>query len=154
MCGQIVWSQITSPIFKRCCCPLSVFITFNVMHPYCVESLRWLSGKESSCQCRSLGFDPWVGKIPCRRKWQPTPVFLPGKSRGQKNLEGYRLWAHERVGHDLATKQQHISDIIWYLSFSFWFASLSVVISSLQYGLLHLASLTWHSISNVHICCM
>jgi len=34
------------------------------------------------------GFDPWVGKILCRRKWQPTPVFLSGKSHGQRSLEG------------------------------------------------------------------
>ena len=40
---------------------------------------RWLSGKESACQCRRCGFDPWVGKIPWRKKWQPTPVFLLGK---------------------------------------------------------------------------
>ena len=33
-------------------------------------------------------FDPWVGKIPWRRKWQPTPVFLPGESHGQRSLEG------------------------------------------------------------------
>ena len=39
---------------------------------------RWHSGKESTCQCRRHRFDPWVGKIPWRRKWQPTPVFLPG----------------------------------------------------------------------------
>ena len=48
---------------------------------------RWLSGKESACQCRSwrrLGFDPWVRKIPRWRKWQPTPVFLPGQSHGQR----------------------------------------------------------------------
>jgi len=37
----------------------------------------------------SLGFDPWVGKISWRRKWQPTPVFLPGKSNGQRSLMGY-----------------------------------------------------------------
>ena len=41
---------------------------------------RGLSGKESTCQCRRHRFDPWVGKIPQRRKWQPTSVFLPGKS--------------------------------------------------------------------------
>ena len=35
------------------------------------------------------GFDPWVGKIPWRRKWQPTPVFLPGESHGQRSLTGY-----------------------------------------------------------------
>ena len=38
------------------------------------------------------GFDPWVGKIPCRRAWQPTPVFLPGESHGQRSLEGGSLW--------------------------------------------------------------
>jgi len=59
----------------------------------------WLSGKESTCQCRRHGFDPWVGKIPQRRKQQPTPVFLPGKSHGQKRLAGYSPWGH-RVRHD------------------------------------------------------
>ena len=39
-------------------------------------------------------FDPWVGKISWRRAWQPTPVFLPGKSHGQRYLAGYSLWDH------------------------------------------------------------
>ena len=38
------------------------------------------------------GFDSWVGKIPYRRKWQPTPVFLPGESHGQRSLVGYSPW--------------------------------------------------------------
>ena len=38
-------------------------------------------------------FNPWVGKIPWRRKWQPNPVFLTGEFRGQRSLEGYRLWS-------------------------------------------------------------
>ena len=42
-----------------------------------------------------VGFDPWVGKIPWRRKWQSTPVFLPGKSHGQRNLVGYSPWHHK-----------------------------------------------------------
>ena len=42
--------------------------------------LWWLSVKESTCQCRRLGFDPWVRKIPWRRKWQPTWVFLSENS--------------------------------------------------------------------------
>ena len=50
------------------------------------------------------GFDPWVKKIPWRRKWQPTPVFLPGKSHGQRSLVGYSSWGHKRVRRDLATK--------------------------------------------------
>ena len=49
----------------------------------------WLSSKESACQCKRHGFSPWVRKIPWRRKWQPTPVFLPGKSCGQRSLAGY-----------------------------------------------------------------
>ena len=40
-------------------------------------------------QCRRPGFNPWLGKIPWRRKWQPTPVFLPGKSHGWRSLVGY-----------------------------------------------------------------
>ena len=51
--------------------------------------LWWLRGKESTCQCRRYGFNPWVKKIPWRRKWQLTPASLLGKSHGQKNLVGY-----------------------------------------------------------------
>ena len=54
-----------------------------------------LSGKELACQCRRLkrcGFDPWVRKIPWRRKWQPTSVFLPGESHGWRSLVGYSPW--------------------------------------------------------------
>ena len=50
------------------------------------------SGKEPACQCRThkrCGFDPWVGKIPWRRAWQPIPVFLPGESHGQGSLADY-----------------------------------------------------------------
>ena len=43
-------------------------------------------------KCRRHGFDPWVGKIPLRRVWQPTLVFLPGKSHGQRSLAGYSPW--------------------------------------------------------------
>ena len=42
----------------------------------------WLRGKSICLQYRRPGFDPWVKKIPWRRKWQPTPVFLPGESHG------------------------------------------------------------------------
>ena len=41
---------------------------------------------------QEMGFHPWVGKIPWRRKWQPTPVFLPGELHGQRSLMGYSLW--------------------------------------------------------------
>ena len=63
----------------------------------------WLSGKESACQCSRHTFSPWVRKIPWRRKWQPTPVFLPGKSHGQRNLVGYSPWS--RKESDIMSKQ-------------------------------------------------
>ena len=57
------------------------------------EGLPWgLSGKESTCQGRRPGSDPWVWRIPWRRAWQPTPVFLPGESHGQRCLVGYSPW--------------------------------------------------------------
>ena len=68
----------------------------------------WLSNKESSCQCRRRRFDPWVGEILWRRKWQPTAVFLPGKSHEQRILVGYSLWHSKRVRQNLADKQQQI----------------------------------------------
>ena len=67
----------------------------------------WLNAKEPACQCRRCGFDPWVGKIPWSRKWQPTPVFLSGKFHGQKSLADDSPWGPKRVRRDLATKQQH-----------------------------------------------
>ena len=50
---------------------------------------RGCSGKEPTCQFRRHGFNPWVGNIPWRRKWQPTVVFFPEKSHGQRILVGY-----------------------------------------------------------------
>ena len=53
---------------------------------------RWLSSKEPTRQCRRCrthGFSLWFGKIPWRRKWQPSPVFLPRESHGQRSLVGY-----------------------------------------------------------------
>ena len=52
----------------------------------------WLSGKEFTCNVGGCEFNPWVGKIPWRRKWQPTLVFLPDKSHGKRSLLGYSAW--------------------------------------------------------------
>ena len=67
---------------------------------------KWLGGKESTCQSWRRRFDPWVGKIPWRRVWQTTPVFLPGELHGQRRMAGCSLWGHNRVRHNLAMKQQ------------------------------------------------
>ena len=66
----------------------------------------WLSGKEFTCNVGGWGFDPWVEKIPWRRKWQPTPVFLPEKFHGKRSLLGYSPGDCKRVEHDLVNKQQ------------------------------------------------
>ena len=53
------------------------------------------NGKEPACQCtrcKRCGFNPWVGKIPWRKAWQPIPAFLPGESHGQRSLVGYSPW--------------------------------------------------------------
>ena len=67
------------------------------MYPWLKTSLVWLlgfphdsNGKESACNAgERAGFDPSIGKIPWRREWQSTPVFLPAESHGQSNQEGY-----------------------------------------------------------------
>ena len=71
---------------------------------------RWLSGKESACQCKRPGFHPRVGKIPWRRKWQAIPIFFPGESMDRGAWGGYSLCSHKRVRYDLVTKQ-HFSSV-------------------------------------------
>ena len=56
---------------------------------------RWVKNPPQCRRNRSRGFDPWVRKIPWRRKWPPTPVFLPEKSHGQKSLESYSPWGRK-----------------------------------------------------------
>ena len=70
--------------------PLAIllYIIFSGCSP------RWCNGKESTCQYRKhkrCGFDLWVGKIPWSRKWQPTPIFFPGKFHGRRSLADYSL---------------------------------------------------------------
>ena len=74
------------------------FSGMKMLHLVVIIFHRWSSGEESTCQCkrhRKCRFDPWIGKIPWSRKWQPTPVFLPGTSHGQKSLAGFRPWVEK-----------------------------------------------------------
>jgi len=64
------------------------------------------SGKEPACKSKRHkrhGFDPWVGKIPWKRAWQPIPEFLPGESHGQRRLAGYSPWGHKELDTTEAT---------------------------------------------------
>ena len=67
----------------------------------------WL--RESVCQCRGCRFNPWVGKIPWRGKWQPTSVFLPGESPWTEEPGGLQSIGSQRVRYDWATEHTHIS---------------------------------------------
>ena len=53
------------------------------------------AGKESACQFRRHRLDPWVWKIPWRKKWQHFSIFLLGKFHGQRSLMGYSPWSHK-----------------------------------------------------------
>ena len=114
-----VWCKVTAYkyylllYFKVCgkmqflCC---VFFFFFWLIHVCINNRKHrllnrgfpggISGKEPTCQCRRHKrhrFSPWVGKVPWRRKWQPTPVFLPGESHGQKNLVDYSPYSHTEL---------------------------------------------------------
>ena len=69
-----------------------MYIHIHVSYMYTSWLPRLLSGKESACQYTRLRFNPWVRKIPWRRKWQPAQVFFPGKLQRQSSLAGYSPW--------------------------------------------------------------
>ena len=103
--GSSSFSVCSSPIVKSCYATrgisqenrnsVGIFTSLRIQK----EGLpRWARGKEPACQCRrhkEYRFDPWVRKISWRRKWQSTPVFLPGESHGQRNLAGYSPWGRK-----------------------------------------------------------
>ena len=83
---EMLWLMFTSHVLAHSLVTCGMWITLMGFR------LGGASGKEPTCQCRRYGrhrFDPWVGKILWRRAWQPTPVFLPGESHGQRSLMGY-----------------------------------------------------------------
>ena len=83
------------------------------------------SDKESACQCRRhkrYRFEPWVRKIPWRRKWQPTPVFLPVEFHGQRSLAGYTV-VSKRVGHDWS----NLAHCVHRFKISIWFLFISSI---------------------------
>ena len=76
------------------------------------------SGKEPACQCRRHkrhGFHPWVGKIPWRRAWQPTPVFLPGDSPWTEEPDGLQSLGSQGVGHNWSNLASHLAQATYIL---------------------------------------
>ena len=78
--GSVVWTGAASGVSPAVTTPLAS---------------PWLSGKESACQVGDGGSILGLGRSSGRRKWQPTPVFLPGKSPGQRSLAGYSPWGRK-----------------------------------------------------------
>ena len=93
----------------------------------------WLSGKETTCNAGDTSFIPWVGKIPWRRAWQSTPVFLPGESHGQRSLAGYSPWGCKELDRNeqLTYTPNIITSRIWSKK-----GSTSTIITFLTNGLL------------------
>jgi len=74
------------------------YIYINLLFIYSIFGfLRWLSGKESACQCRRCGFDPDSGRSPGEGNLS-TPVFSSGKFHGQRSPAGYSLWGYKELG--------------------------------------------------------
>ena len=91
---------------------------FNISSRGHRSTCNRLIGKESACQCRRHQrpeFNSWVGKFSWRRAWQPTPVFMPGESHGQRSLVGYGLWGHNMsdTTEQLSTPMTQKS-IVWH----------------------------------------
>ena len=107
---KMISSLVSGGIFKLL---VHTFDMTNSLIASLISGIRryelpwWHRGKDSDCQCRRYRFNPWVGKIPWRRKWQATPVFLPWKSHGQRSQAGNSPRGLKRVRHELVTKQQH-----------------------------------------------
>ena len=78
----------------------------------------WLRAYRICLQCRRPRFDPWVRKIPWRREWHPTPVFLPGESDGQGSLTGYSPWDRKELNttEQLTLSHFHIKIALSYES--------------------------------------
>ena len=93
-------------------------------------------------ECRRSRFDPWVGKVPRRREWLPTPVFLPGELHGQRSLMGYRPWGLKK------------SDMTEWLTF--WFTLLYLPIAIFVFcsetDFFHDTIALWESLNFPYLC--
>ena len=70
-----------------------VYITMEMFTSH--KILQTVKSLPTTQGMQEMWVDPWVRKMAWRKEWQPTPVFLPGKSHGQRNLEGYSPWGHK-----------------------------------------------------------
>ena len=81
---------------------VTISLSWYICHPHHMGSHYFLC-----CCCCCISIDPWDGMIPWRRKWQSTPVFLPGKSHGQRSLQGYSPWGSKKSDTTELQQSQH-----------------------------------------------
>ena len=101
ICAYMSWIYVCTCMHLYVCIPYA-YMCFFVHECLHVGFPGGSDGKQSACNVGRPGLDHWVGKIHWRRAWQPTPVFLPGESHGQRSLVGYSPWGR-RVWDDWAT---------------------------------------------------
>ena len=110
------WARVSAVMFMMSLViykpvkPSSGYFSTEVLLILC-DGFHWerSSSKECACQCRRhkwYRFNPWVGTIPWRRSWQPTLVFLPGESSGQRSLVGYSPQGH---------KELDMTEVTWHI---------------------------------------
>ena len=95
--GRGVWGRMNMCmcLVESFCCSPEIITALLISNTPLGDFPGSTNGKESACKCRRFKkccFDPWVEKIPGSRKWQPIPLFLPGKFHAQRNLASYSPW--------------------------------------------------------------
>ena len=107
-----LYSSLVNPLFLQL--PLTVrnslYSSLGFTDDALVKSMPGQCRRPKRCR-----FDPWVRKIPWRREWQPTPVFLPGESHGQRSLAGYSPWGRKESE---MTEQTHVLGFALKLTYS------------------------------------
>ena len=116
------WNRIESRDINLCICVQLIYgnrdknhsekTVFSISGAGKTGQLHVKNETRISLQCKWPEFDPWIRKIPWRREWPPTPVFLPGEFHGQSSLTGYSLWGHKESDvSEQQTLSQHFHNI-------------------------------------------
>ena len=108
-----IWSLVPLPFLILAWTSVSSQFTYCWSLAWRILSITLLACEMSASVCRQCGrprFDPWVGKIPWRRKWKSSPGLLPGKSHGQRSLVGYSPWGRKELD---TTERLHFHLLAW-----------------------------------------
>ena len=127
---QEYWSGVPSPSLQSSLAILKMIRMQSLLTTSTITwgLPRWLSSEEFACwcrRCRRCGLDPWVRKIPWSKKWQSTPVFLPGKFHGQRGAwRAYSPWGCQESGMT--------EGLSMYVRMSYYYLAPATIISCLD----------------------